>query len=161
MVILEGSRFVPDRRGHVTAPCVDGTATWCPGIGHVVPHGVVVHPGVGPVPQHWTETGVSAGGSALWGLGVLPEETSHTRLKHVLISWMLENPLQLWNLIIYLISLAISFWYLRLWQQQMRSQMRSRRRSSSRRAPITAPAMTPALLVAEGEDMVCGHEFQL
>lgn len=76
------SKFAPWRswRWHpITPVCVDDTVSRFIDTGQVVPSRAVVHPGVGAVPQHWAEAGVSAGGSALWGRGVLPEETSHTR----------------------------------------------------------------------------------
>lgn len=76
-IILEISRFPPcsNRLWCVDAPsCVDSAAARPPA-GEVAPHRAVEHPGVGAIPHHWAHTGVSAGGSALRGRGILPDET--------------------------------------------------------------------------------------
>lgn len=68
--------------GAAVNPCrVDGAAGGFGDAGPVAVHGAVVQVGVGAVPQHGAEAGVSAGGSALWGLGVLPER-GHTGRRH-------------------------------------------------------------------------------
>lgn len=82
MVVIERRMNLPCSswlRCAVTLACVDAATAACfSDTGMLVPHGAVVHPGVGAVRHNRAETGVSAGGSALRGRGVLPEETSHT-----------------------------------------------------------------------------------
>lgn len=43
--------------------------------GQAVPHRAVGHPLVGAVAQDWAVTGVPTGRVALWGAGILPDET--------------------------------------------------------------------------------------
>lgn len=76
------------------------------GSGPLVPHRAVEHVGVGAVPQHGADAGVSAGGSALWRLNVLPgtRSTGLTATSGFTPSQVFEIAVQR-----YLISLATSF----------------------------------------------------
>lgn len=72
MVVFEGEGLLSRGmwRGRGVAPRhVDGAA------GPRVPHRAVVQVGVSAVAQHGAQAGVSAGGAALRGGGVLPAET--------------------------------------------------------------------------------------
>lgn len=105
MVVFEGEGLFScgRHRGRGVAPRrVDGAA------GPRVPHRAVVQVGVSAVTQHGAQAGVSAGGAALRGGGILPAETEDEEGRSQNTAIMSHDSAPASGG--YLISLATSFW---------------------------------------------------